>query len=189
MSDQPGNGYAKRAHKTVDELLGMLSEIADDPDAGADKFRAIKLLMSANSAGVTVPEPRTPQEIEQMGILLFRWWGRDTCQKLWHLAFRKAKRGIHEPPSIGEQFLTPEQRALVLKVQDVKTLYRIIPEIKRGGRIPGFPVGKGREVQREFCRRLAIKIFIDREQKKVEKDPPPETIDAREPEMASPSGD
>lgn len=155
---------------SVDELLSMLSEIASDPDSGADRLRAIKALLGAQSAGTTIPEPRSDEDIARMAILMMRWWGRESTQAYWHQAFRKAKREIHDAPSIGENFMSQEQRAKLLKIHGLKSLYRTEPRLKQPGFPSGFPVGKGKVVQREFCRRLYIKICLDDEQQKAQQD-------------------
>jgi hypothetical protein len=148
----------------------MLSDIASDPDSGADRLRAIKALLGAQSAGTTVPEPKSDEEITTMAILMMRWWGRDATQAYWHQAFRKAKREIHEPVSLGENFMSMEQRERLLKIHGLKSLYRVEPRLKQHGFPVGYPVGKGKVVQREFCRRLFIKVCLDDEQAKVTKD-------------------
>jgi hypothetical protein len=163
-----GTPVAKR--HSVDELLGMLSDIASDPDSGADRLRAIKALLGAQSAGTTVPEPKTDEDISRMAILMMRWWGREATQAYWHQAFRRAKKEIHEPASVGEQFLSAEQRDRLERISSVKTLYKVEPRLKRRGLPKGYPYGKGPVVVKEFCRRLFIKVCLDDEQAKIQKE-------------------
>lgn len=83
----PGKRVTRKAPRmTVDEALDTLSEIARDPKAGADRFRALKIVSGAQTATVVLPEPMTEAEKIECGTRFIKGLG----PTLTHICFQKA---------------------------------------------------------------------------------------------------
>jgi hypothetical protein len=48
-----------------------------------------------------------------------------------------------------------------------KTLYKYIPELKQSGTPQGFPMMKGKEAQKFWCRKTAHDVLVNRELERV----------------------
>lgn len=152
---------------TLEEILHGLSELAESGE-GAQRTQAYRMLLAERSGSAAgVPEPTTEVEIEEMAVMLFRWWGQDRCKRIWHLAFRKAKLGIDAAKLVGEELLSAEQRKLIEGITNLPSLYRAIPSIKKPGIPRGYPLMKGREAQKFWCRKVAHEVLVNRELEKA----------------------
>lgn len=153
---------------TLDEVMASVTEIAQDADAGADRFRALKMLASQNTAAAVLPDPMQNGELIDRLARLMKGAGVDICQLAYQRAFPQAVDSVASAPKLQMADLPPEIMAQVQKVRSIKSLYRYFPEIKRPGFPPGYPVGRGAALQLEWLRRYAGKILLDREQAKVD---------------------
>jgi len=169
MSSEPESVKPSR-HLTLDEILLGLSELAQSGE-GAQRTQAYRMLLAERSASAAgVPEPTSEAEIEEMAILLFRWWGQDRCQRIWHLAFRRVRRDLDSPRLTGEELLSAEQRKLIDKVHSLKSLYKLIPELRKPGIPSGYPLYKGLEARKFWCRRVAHDVLVNRELEKAKEE-------------------
>lgn len=148
---------------SMDELMNLLDEMARDESAGADRFRAIKLLASQERSEITLPKPLSEEEWVERVARIMRGSGREITKRAWRVAFPNGKIPIHVPRRIKPADLTPEETAIVDKCYGLKQLYRHFPHIKRSGVPNGFPF-RGREAQKEWCQGEAVKMLLERRQ-------------------------
>lgn len=147
---------------SLDEIMAMVTDIARDPDSGPDRFRALKMLASANTSAAVLPEPMEPGEIVDRLSRLMKGYGRDHTQAAYHRAFPRVSSAAYTAPKYGLSDFPPEVVARVQKVRSLKSLYRHYPEIKRPGFPPGYPVKRGPAVVTDWCRSIAAKCELDR---------------------------
>lgn len=151
-------------HLSMDEILEMVSEIAKDQAAGADRFRALKFLRDQQSGTVVLPPPASNQERLDRLVRVMRASGMDLCQMAWRRIWPTTKRKVDDPPTrVQDMPLTQQEEKLIMKVTGLKQLYRMFPEVMRptGGVPNGFPF-RGKLVQMDWCRAQARKMLIDR---------------------------
>lgn len=166
--DKPEEPEKKlRKKKTMDEIMSDVTEIADDKEAGADRFRALKMLAAQNVAAAVLPDPMENHELVERLARLMKAAGIDICQLAYQRAFPAAVDTVATAPKLGLSDLPPEIIEQVQKVRSLKTYYKYFPEVKRHGFPPGYPAGRGHELQIEWLRRAAGKILLDREQAKM----------------------
>jgi hypothetical protein len=163
--------HLKTKRMSMDDLIDSLNIMAQDNDAGPDKFRALKMLASMNSTAITVPAPLTGDEVIDRLARLIRAAGRVAAQLAFVRAFpadskrsEGTRSAITDAPKVSADHLTPEDIARVKKIRGLKRFYKEFPEMKRPGFPPGYPVGRGREIQEDWIRRQATKILVDRAQ-------------------------
>jgi len=152
---------------SIDDIQSLVTEIAQDPESGADRFRALKMLASQNSSSIMLPDPMENGELVERLARLQRAAGIDICQLSYQRAFPQAVDSVASAPKLGIDDLPAEIMEQVKKVRSLKSLYRWFPEIKRPGFPPGYPAGRGAALQLEWLRRYAGKILLDREQAKM----------------------
>jgi acetolactate synthase regulatory subunit len=153
-------------HMSMDEILEQLSAKGRDPDAGADQFRALKMLASMDTASVAINPPMSQEELVARVARILRGVGMHVCQLAHHQAFPKNKHSF-EAPVLDSQDLTEKDREDAAKVRTLKLLYRKFPEVKRPGFPPGYPAGKGLVAQQAWCQNAALKAMIDRRQREA----------------------
>ena len=151
---------------TLDEALALISEVARNGE-GADKFRALKIVMSQESGNAALPDPLSDAEIIDRISRILKASGPTAAQLGYRKAFPHAQRPInHSAPKITEADVMPID---VTKLpRDLRSLYKMFPEIKRGGFPKGFPVNAGLAVRAEWCQKQARKMLLDREQKRFD---------------------
>jgi hypothetical protein len=147
---------------TAGEIEGFLHEIASDPDSGADRMRAIKMLRG--EAEASNEELLEEKEIIEYEIIAMKALGAKTVQFCYKKAFPNTKPIEMSLPRVDETMISKEAMSRVLKVNNLRSLYRVYPEIKRAGTPSGFPSGRSIETKKEWCQRMAMKIELDREQ-------------------------
>jgi hypothetical protein len=152
------------SHLTLDEIMGMVTEIAKDPDAGADRFRALKMLATTDTATVSIPPPMTQEELVARTSRILHGVGLHIAQLSFHQAFKTTKASPFDAPVLDSKDLTSEDREMAAKVRTLKSLYKKFPEVKRPGFPPGYPAGRGMVAQQAWCQNAALKAMIDRKQ-------------------------
>lgn len=148
----------------MDEVKRNLEAIARDPNH-RDHFKALKMLSAEETASVVLPDPLSYDEVVERLIRVMKPCGRDACHTAYHSAFGTSHRDINLPPEFTAEDLTEEEMKIVANVTSIPVLYKTFPETKQN-RVPkGYPVGKGMIAQRDWLRRAAIKILVDKRQK------------------------
>lgn len=154
---------------SIDEILTMVSEIARDPGAGADRFRALKMLATTETQQAVLTEPLSQPEIIQRASRILRGIGIHASQLSFQQAFPKSKATPFQPPKLEYGDLTEQEREECSHVRTLKGLYKKFPEIKRPGFPPGFPVGKSHIQQQAWCQNAALKAMVDNKQSEMMK--------------------
>jgi hypothetical protein len=158
----------KAATLTIDEILSMVSEIARDTEAGADRFRALKMLASAGSASVVLPEPLDDNEMVDRIARIMKSSGKDIVKRAWTHAFhQQSSDAMLESPRLHANDIPAFLRARAMSVKSLKKLYPEFPEVKRPGFPPGYPAGKGISVQTAWCQDMSLKILLERENQRL----------------------
>lgn len=159
------NEQEPKRRMTFEEAREEIAEIARNGE-GADKFRALKMVMAEQSSTVTIPDPMTPEEKVERLARVMQPSGPIACQIAYRKAFPSSKREIFE----RMVRVKPDELSVFAKAEmpsTLKQLYKRFPEIKGPGFPPGFPVRGGLEARAEFCKRKALEILRDREEKKL----------------------
>jgi len=161
-----------RPRVTVDEAMEILSDIARNGE-GAEKFRALKVIMAQETGSVTVPEPMNDEEKIETLSMLMEAMGPIGCQFAYRRAFPWAKEPVNNAViKVQAKMLEVDEKKLP---KSIAALYRRFPEIKRPGFPRGYPVHKGLEEKKQWCQKEAMRILLDRKQAEV--DPPPDMED------------
>jgi hypothetical protein len=151
----------------LDEIMAMVSEIAQDADAGADRFRALKMLATSEQATAILPHPMSGKDIIYRLSRLMRASGTDLCQQAYVAAFPKKRAGeLDDAPTVDVTDLDIDYDKLP---KTVRAFHRMFPELKnpKGGCPPNYPRA-GKIVQVEWLRRESIKILRDKKQKELD---------------------
>jgi len=147
---------------TFDEAMSLISDIARNGE-GPDKFRALKVAMSQQSGGITLPDPMSADEAVERLSRLMRGVGPANCQWAYRKAFPAAKKEIFESKvQVRNSDLSADDIKKLPK--SLKQLYKMFPETKRSGQPPGYPKNDGLEAQVAWCQNKAIQIIRDRKQ-------------------------
>ena len=147
---------------TFDEAMALISDIARNGE-GPDKFRALKVAMSQQSGGITLPDPMSADEVVERLSRLMRGVGPANCQWAYRKAFPAAKKEIFESKvMVRNSDLNAEDIKKLPK--SLKQLYKQFPETKRSGQPPGYPTRGGLEAQVQWCQEKAIEILRTRKQ-------------------------
>lgn len=155
----------KRGVLSIDEVMELISDIATEGE-GADRFRALKMLAGMNAASAALPDPLPEVDLIDRLARLMKSAGRDLSQVAYKRAFPAARATIDQKLEATLEDLDPEILAQAKRIRSLKHLYRMFPEIKRPGVPPGYPMGRGIEIQQEWLRRKSVQILMDR--KKVD---------------------
>ena len=153
----------KRARLTVDEIMDALSEMGRDPDAGADRFRALKMLASQEAATTTLPPPMKDGEVVERLARVMKGAGLGMTQSAYHVAFPNSKSAVHAGKLMTYSDATPEMRMVASTITSLKVLYKKFPESKIHGIPKGFPSGRSLAVKADWCREQALKLLVERE--------------------------
>ena len=151
----------------LDEIERLITDIARDPESGADRFRALKFAAAMQSSTAALPEPLDDNEVLDRLARLIRAAGPTAAQLAYRRAFPASKRPInHAAPQVRERDMPFIPKAELPGT--LRALYKMFPEIKGPGCPKGFPMGKGLAVKKAWCQREAMKLLVDREQKRVD---------------------
>lgn len=146
---------------TADEIEQFLHEIAADPSSGADRFRAIKMLRGQGEAEGDAL--LADEDVQNFLTIEMKALGSVRVQAAYKKAFPSQKAPEFSEPRIDESMLSKEAMERVRRCLNLRLLYKIYPQTKRSGFPPGYPVGRGVEVIKEWAQRMAMKIEVDRE--------------------------
>jgi hypothetical protein len=178
----------RRAALSLDAVIGIVTEIAQDPES-RDRLRALKLLTSLNSSSAAIPPPLTDEDVIARMRRLMKAAGSRLCLK----AYRQAYPLVRRTPVFDKQEMEELgifMRGKIEKLKSLKQLYRMFPEIKRSGVPTTYPVGAGPEVQMEWIQKTATKILMERRRKEIAEEQArikeEEDIDFEEDEVAGP---
>jgi len=156
----------KKPVMAFEEAITLIADIARNGE-GADKFRALKMVMAQEAGGVTLPPPLSPEEVVERLTRLMAASGSGNCQIAYRKAFTRTRTGIGEAmPNLALADISPfEKNALPTSL---KQLYKRFPEIvPKGGFPKGYPVRSGLEARVEWVRCKAVEILRDREQARL----------------------
>lgn len=161
MTERP-----KKDIVTLDEVDEILSRIARDSD-GAQQIRALNMLRAKDSGVSRLPEPLSDAEVIDNLSRLIRAAGPTASMLAYRKAFPRAQRPLnHSAPKVTEQDIGGIDKAALPKT--LRALYKMFPEIKRGGIPKGYPVHSGMAVQTEWVKKQAIRMLLDKEQRKLD---------------------
>ncbi len=145
---------------SVDDIQRMLSDIAQDAGAGADRFRALKMLSGLGSANVTLPEPLSREERRQRASRIMQALGIEETR----LAFKEtwgSANPVDQHTEIGVLDEFPDWiRVMSQRCKTLIILYRTFPAMKRPGVPPGYPTHHGKIEQMKFCQKMAAKEYL-----------------------------
>jgi hypothetical protein len=153
---------------SLDEILDMVSQVARDDESGADRFRALKMLASMESAAVVLPAPLTDAEMIDRVARVSKGAGLKLAELGFRKAFPQARRGSDMAPVMSLEQLDPGILAQASKVVSIKMLYRAFPEVKRSGTPPGYPRTGSLAARQNWCQRIAAQLILDREQQRAD---------------------
>ena len=162
---------APAKHMSMAEIIAAVTDIAQDPE-DRDRFKALKMLASANQATVVLPEPMTDQEITDRIGRLLRPAGKELSQIGFRKGFPGSKRNISDVVKIQAEDLTEAQQASVQTVRGLASLNKLFKKLGhhhmvRHGYPPGYPRDAGPLVKQEWCRRQATRFILDLERDKM----------------------
>lgn len=149
---------------SVDEILDLLSSMARDADAGADRFRALKMLASQEGATVTLPPPMLEGEVVDRIARVMKGAGATLTQLAYRRAFPDAPRAKLSGKRPTYHEITDDMRERARAITSLKLLNQEFPEAKMVRGIPkGYPSGRSLVVKAEWCQEQALKLFAERE--------------------------
>jgi hypothetical protein len=167
---------------TLDEVMAIVTEIAKDTEAGADRFRALKMLASQSAADVALPDPMENGDVIARLQRLMLPAGQEACQVAFNRVFAtSASRygtSIFDVPKVLSENVPPEITAQAQRITSLKLLHQHFPESMTSGSPKGYPIGRGKGAQIEWLRNAAIKMLIDRENLKRQGPEPIRGMDA-----------
>lgn len=166
--DKPLPEERKAPRMTVDEALDTLSEIARDPEAGVDRFRALKIVAQAQSANVVLPEPMSEAEAIERGVRFIKGLGLELSRICMRKAYPNAKVLEAPAPKVNESILTKEDWEKIKSCRTHRMLNRMFPHLKRSGVWPGYPKGRSPEIQVGWCQNQCKEILIGQRQKELD---------------------
>ena len=163
--DEPTPKVAPKKSLSMDEIESIISEIAQDSDAGPDRFRALKALTQMQTAGVNIPAPVGDEEVLQWLTAFMVGSGPAMTQMAYKKAFPHSKNAIaHDEPRAYAD-ASPELVAQSKKITSLKLMYKHFPESRRRGVPKGFPSGRSPALKMEWCQDAALKMLVEREHK------------------------
>lgn len=151
---------------SYEDLLALISDTAQNGE-GAAKTQAQRMLLSAQGAGgPAIPDIMREEEIVPRLAKLMLGAGKNLTNVAFHKAFPRSQpmkgirvHNLHASDVVPEGWTFPKT---------LKQLYKKIPEIKRSGYPPGYPVGRSAAAKQEWIRRECIKYFADLQMAEVE---------------------
>lgn len=155
MSDET---VIKPQRITIDEITSLLSTIARDEDAGADRFRAIKALQGMESASITLPDPMSSDEVDQRVARVMKGAGPNATQRGYLIAFPDLAKKVF---GLNMTAATPDMIRRAQRITSLKILNKEFPAFKINGMPKGFPAGKSLVTKATWCRDQAIKYMME----------------------------
>ncbi len=167
MSTEPKREVKRLSLEDIDLAL---NEIAQDSDAGPDRFRALKMLRTSESASVILPPPLDASEQLDRLMRVMKPLGPVPCRVAYHrcFAYNGTKTKISDPVKIedaNDKLLSLEERELCNKAAgSVRMLYKVFPELRRPGCPKGYPLNSGPVTQKLWRYSMAVKTIVNRQQ-------------------------
>lgn len=154
---------------TMDQLNSWLEEMAENPEAGPDRFRAIKMLKADGAVAAAPSDEMTSEEMVHLLSRLMLPAGEALCQVAFRRAFPNRGRPHHieDTPELGVDELSPELKEQARNITSLKKLRKEFPGMNQTGWPKGYPMRRGIEVQLEWIRLKAERMFADRENSKI----------------------
>lgn len=151
----------KKRTLSIDEIHAILTEIATDDEAGADRFRALKLLRAEKEQDTILPAPMTEKEVIQRLERLNRAVGNTIARAALARTVRRSGAGAIEKDTkrMTADDLDIDVAGLPMTL---KALYRKYPEMKRAGVPKGFPMKSSLLKQQDWIKKAALKIELER---------------------------
>jgi len=153
-----------RPTMTMEQIDAAISDIARN-GTGPDRFKALALLRKSEHTpreSYLAPPMTEGEAVERMARLI-KATGGEVARAAYRRALPKERRPIDDPEPAGIEHLPAETVAMIEeKVRDLKSLYRIAPELKRPGRYSGFPISKGPLERQRWCQMQAKRYFADK---------------------------
>lgn len=147
---------------TLDEILDELSKLARDEDAGADRFRALKMLAQTEVAKVGLGELLDDAAIVDRLVRLMKGLGSSMVQICYAQAFPRA---MNAEISGGRYTYSEADHDLVdlsKKCTSLAMLYKDYPETQVVGSPKGFPVSGSVAMKKTWCQDQALKVLLER---------------------------
>jgi len=152
----------QKRRMSLDEILDHVTEVARDPEAGADRFRALKMLATTESASVVMPEPQADGEVVERLARVMKGAGARLTQAAYGYAFPNANRTTVFKPKPEAEDATPEMRFRAKRITSLKMLNKAYPEAKIRGVPRGFPSGRSIAIKAAWCQDQALKLEVER---------------------------
>lgn len=154
----------KKRRLSLDEIMQGFSDIAQDPDAGAQRLRALQILKGDEASGVTLPEPRTDEEIIWRGARVMKSMGKRMTQLAYQKAFPHSTKGA------VLQYIdaTDEMRARASRITSIKMLNREYPEGKVNGIPIGYPARSSNAEKMLWVKKQALRMEVERGRREVQ---------------------
>ena len=153
---------AVKRRLTIDEILDEVSALAQDPQAGADRFRALKMLATTESAAVVLPEPRADGEVVDRLARVMKGAGIALTQIAYKRAFPSTRYAADAGPKLRYADATPEMRERAQAITSLKMLNRRYAEGKVRGTPKGYPARSSNAAKIEWCRTQALRMEVER---------------------------
>ena len=148
---------------TPEEITARIHALGKHGDDAASRW-ALKLLHSQQQSDSGLPPPLTENEYIERLARVMKPAGRELCQIAYRKAFPygpKLNLGVVQA-GVRAQHLPEDAKERIKKVHNLKSLYRLYPQVKKHGVPMGYPRSKGIEVIQSFVRSLATQIEVDR---------------------------
>lgn len=156
-----------RRKLTPDEITEEINELARSGQ-GADKRWALNILRPQTGNHLALAPIHSADEVVDRLSRLMKPAGQEASRLAYRRAFpHDGADGIKKYAEVRIGDIPPELMDVVRKIVSVRTFYKMFPSHKRSGQPKGYPRNRGIEIQRDWLRRLAAQILMDREQESI----------------------
>ena len=160
---------SQRKRLSLDDILDAVTEIAEDQEAGPDRFRALKMLTSMNSGTVVLPALADDADAIDRLSRLIKGCGPTLTKMAWRKAFPYTAWRKNDKDRVYEDDikLDPETMEKVIRLKTLPMLYKAFPDLKRPGVPIGYPTSRGESAKIEWIQRKAKEILRDRKDQEM----------------------
>lgn len=155
----------KKRRLTDEEVLEGISEIANDPEAGAQRLRALQILRSQNAATVFLPTIRADGEVIDRLARVMKGAGAELTQVAYQKAFPNAKQTSDYSKKTTYATATEDMKQQAAPYITLKKLRKGFPELTGIGVPKGYPLGRSVAVKADWCRNQALMMLVERHEK------------------------
>jgi hypothetical protein len=159
-----GSEEQPKKRLTIDQILDEINQIAQDPESGGDRFRALKMLADTKTSEIVLAEPYTEKEVLERTVRLLKGIGHHLARDAFALAFpRQLKRFANDDryPEVEDWMLEASK-----KFRTLSALYKEFPEAKHPGNPKGYPQLRSAAVKAAWVQREATRLYVERERLK-----------------------